>query len=189
MASPKRFCTVLLILLMSSVAVTLGSGSVKNVMVASLDGLREVPAVITEGHGEIKISIDRSIPSMEYTLTYSDLEGEVTQVHIHIGQRGANGGVAAFLCSNLGTAPAGTPECPPSPGTLIGTIAAEDVIAGAAGQGVGEGELDDLMRAIAKGAAYVNVHTDRFEGGEIRGQFGGRIRPNFTAPVRLSPRR
>ena len=62
-----------------------------------------------------------------YKLTYSGLEGTVSQAHIHFGKRAVNGGVSAFLCSNLPDPPAGTPACPAS-GTVAGEIDAADVV-------------------------------------------------------------
>ena len=90
------------------------------------------------------------------------------QAHIHFGQFAVNGGISVFLCSNLGNGPVGTPECPDS-GTVKGTLTAADVV-GPAAQGIDPGEFDELVAAIKAGIAYVNVHTDKFEGGEIRGQ-------------------
>ncbi len=54
------------------------------------------------------------------------------QAHIHVGQSGVNGGIAVFLCSNLGNGPAGTQACPPSPATVSGIADADDVLAVAA---------------------------------------------------------
>ena len=80
-----------------------------------------------------------------------------------------------FLCSNLGNGPAGTPACPASPATVSGTLDAGDVSAvpasaGAVTQGIGQGEFDELVRAMRAGVTYANVHTDRCPGGEVRGQ-------------------
>ena len=41
---------------------------------------------------------------------------------------------------------------------------------GPAGQGVEAGSFAELVRAIRAGYTYVNVHTTRWPGGEIRGQ-------------------
>jgi len=77
-------------------------------------------------------------------------------------------GFSVFLCSNLGNGPAGTPKCPQS-GQVTGTITAAQVI-GPEGQGISPGEFGELLRAIRAGVAYVNVHSDNFPAGEIRGQ-------------------
>jgi hypothetical protein len=84
---------------------------------ASLRGFQEVPAISTAGHGEFRAKISDDETSIEYVLTYSDLEGIVPPAtaplfaHIHLGQRGVNGGVSIFLCGG-----GGKPACPPPPG-------------------------------------------------------------------------
>jgi hypothetical protein len=140
---------------------------------ANLDGFEEVPAIVTDGEGKFKLKISRSERRLDYTLTYSGLEGgNVRFAHIHIGQMTANGDVVTFLCGG-GTKP--TP-CPPS-GTVTGTITPADLQpADATPQGI-DGptpeEFDDFVRAIRAGMTYANVHTDRYPGGEIRGQIDG----------------
>ena len=74
----------------------------------------------------------------------------------------------AFLCGG-----GGKPACPTPSGTVTGTITAADII-GPAAQGIGPGEFAEALRATRAGAAYVNVHTTVFPGGEIRGQISGR---------------
>ena len=106
---------------------------------------------------------------ISYELRYADLEGGVLQAHIHLGQRSVNGGISAFLCSNLGNAPAGTPACPPSPATVTGTIEPAQVV-GPAAQGIAPGQFDELARAILAGVTYANVHSSKFPDGEVRGQ-------------------
>lgn len=135
-----------------------------------LRAFEEVPAISSPGDGRFNIRINGSGSSLSYQLTYSRLQGSVTQAHIHIAQRGVNGNIVIFLCSNLGNGPAGTQACPPSPGSVSGTITADDVVANAAAQGIAAGELGEVLRAMRNGATYVNVHSDLFPGGEIRGQ-------------------
>jgi hypothetical protein len=50
---------------------------------------------------------------------------------------------------------------------------AGDVI-GPAGQGVAAMEFDELLRAMRAGRTYVNVHSDKHPGGEIRGKLSHR---------------
>src|SRR5690606_18918505 len=83
--------------------------------------------------------------------------------------RHTNGGISAFLCTNLGNGPAGTQPCPDTTATLSGTITPEQII-GPTEQGIAAGEFEELVRAIRSGAAYVHVHTMTFPAGEIRGQ-------------------
>lgn len=135
----------------------------------ALDGYEEVPAVSTTANGTFRARIGPSGDSLSYKIEYSALEGDVLQSHIHLGQPGVNGAPSAFLCSNLGNGPAGTPPCPPGPAAVEGTITADDVI-GPAPQGIAPGELGELMRAIRAGVTYANVHSSKFPGGEIRSQ-------------------
>jgi hypothetical protein len=55
---------------------------------------------------------------------------------------------------------------------VSGTITPASVI-GPAAQGIQAGEFAELVRALRAGAAYANVHTTTFPGGEIRGQISG----------------
>jgi hypothetical protein len=136
----------------------------------SLTGLEEAPlALSTAGSGEFTAKISKAGDQIEYELSYAGLEGEVTQAHIHFGSRSQAGGVAIFLCTNLGNGPAGTQACPAAPATITGTIVAADVI-GPAGQGITAGQLEEVLAAMKDGATYVNVHSALYPGGEIRAQ-------------------
>lgn len=65
--------------------------------------------------------------------------------------------------------PAGTPACPVPGGSGSGTVAAGQVV-GPAVQGISRGEWEEALAAIRSGIAYVNVHSTRNPGDEIRGQ-------------------
>ena len=138
-----------------------------------LSGFEEVPAVSTDGNGRFQAKVHRGQDAIAYRLRYRELEGNVTQSHIHFAQRAVNGGISVFLCSNLGNGPMGTQPCPAAPATIEGTIGPEDVI-GPSGQGIAAGEFDELLRAIDAGATYVNVHSTLWPGGEIRAQLEAR---------------
>jgi len=133
-----------------------------------LRGYEEVPALTTGGGGLFHATVEPD--AISYELSYnSAFRGSVLQAHIHFAQRGVNGGIVVFLCTNLGNGPAGTQACPAAPATISGTIHASDII-GAASQGLVAGDLAGLERAIRAGIAYVNIHSTIFPGGEIRGQ-------------------
>lgn len=137
---------------------------------ASLKGIEEPPAVSSTGRGTFRGLISEDGASLSYTVSYEDLEGDILQSHIHLGQRGVNGGIAVFLCTNLGNGPAGTPLCPGTrEGTVSGTVTGADIV-GPSGQGLTAGEWAELLRAIDKNVTYCNVHTTKHGSGEIRGQ-------------------
>jgi hypothetical protein len=152
-----------------------GSGAGFNHLRATLSGYQEVPAVSSTGSAEFTADVGKNGSSISWRLRYGGLEGAVQQSHIHFGQRSVNGGISVFLCTNLGNGPAGTQTCPQS-GTISGTITAADVspaipaTAGARTQGIDTGEYAELVRAIAAGTAYANLHSAKWPGGEIRAQ-------------------
>lgn len=144
-----------------------------------LSGYQEVPSVSTTGNGEFTARISNDESRIDWELSYSELEGAVQQSHIHIGNKGVNGGITVFLCTNLGNGPTGTQPCPAPPATITGTIFAADVspnipaTAAARTQGLNTGEIDELIKAIRAGSTYVNIHSTTWPGGEIRSQIDG----------------
>lgn len=140
---------------------------------ASLVSYEEVPAVSSVGSGSFRASIDEAAGAIHWTLSYEDLEADVTQSHLHLGQASVNGGISVFLCSNLGNGPAGTQACPARTAELSGVIMAGDMVGGATAQGLSPGEFAELIEAIRSGVVYANVHTTARPGGEIRGQIKG----------------
>jgi hypothetical protein len=139
---------------------------------ALLTGYEEAPSVSTAGRGEFSATIAPDGDVIDYTATYSGLQGAVTQGHIHVGQLSVNGSIVIFLCQTAAN-PDPTGLAPPCPqeGTVAGTITAANVIAGSmAPQQLAAGDLAAVLAAIRAGAAYVNVHTNVSPGGEIRGQ-------------------
>jgi CHRD domain len=155
----------------SVVAATAIAGGGKEIR-EHLTGFQEVPVVSTDGEGRFKAEVRRD--RIDYQLRWEDLEGTVTQAHIHLGQRDVNGGISVWLCGNPAppviVPPPGTQACPlTNPATISGTITEDDVV-GPTGQGIEAGEFDELLRGIRAGVTYANVHSQRFGGGEIRAQ-------------------
>jgi hypothetical protein len=141
-----------------------------------MSGYNETPlALSTTGNGRFQARISRDESEIQWELSFGDLEGTVTQSHIHFGSSAQTGGVSIFLCSNLGNGPAGTQACPasaPDDNPVTGVATAANVI-GPAGQGIAAGEFAEIIAAIRAGVAYVNVHSTKYPGGEIRAQFPG----------------
>ena len=139
-----------------------------------LSGYEETPsAVSTTGNGTFTARISNDNSQITWELSYADLEGAVQQAHIHFGQKGVTGPISVFLCTNLGNGPVGTQPCPAPPAAISGTIMAADVTNLANERGISAGELDELIAAIRAGVTYVNVHSTRWPGGEIRSQIDG----------------
>lgn len=165
----------------SSVAALQTTEPVTNdpVLFTDLAGAQEIPPRTSAGSGEASVvlrpgadlSLGTADDLIDYTLSYSGLT-EVQQAHIHNGAVGVNGGVNLFLCTNLANGPAGriVPTCPAAAGTVTGTLALADFIAAGGVQ-----DFAQLIQAIQAGNTYVNVHTQAFGGGELRGQLGRNV--------------
>lgn len=139
---------------------------------AGMKSTSEVPSNVTDGLGTFQATLSPDGSTLTYTLLYFNLQGNVTQSHIHIGNENTNGGIVLFLCSNAPPSGVTTPACPPSgasPVTVSGTLTAANLIA-VAGQGITSDKFSDVIEAMRHGAAYANVHSDSFPAGEIRGQ-------------------
>jgi hypothetical protein len=131
-------------------------------------------AVSTPARGSFRAAIDDRSETIHYVLSYEGLVADVTQAHIHFGQRHTVGGIVVWLCQTAGTqAPpavaAVTPDCGgPRANTVTGTIRPAQVLT-VTGQGIDAGEFAELVRAIRAGTTYANVHSVTFGPGEIRG--------------------
>jgi CHRD domain-containing protein len=162
------FAAVLLTMVVAPV--TAGAETVKTRLI----GYQETPSTINSAaSGEFTVKIKKDGTAIDYVLTYRDLSSPVTQSHIHFGRAGFTGGIVLFLCTNL-TPPAGVPTpqtCPAAPAIITGTLTAADVIA-VPGQGIDPGDsgFAEMVQAIRRAAAYVNVHTVLHPSGEIRGR-------------------
>lgn len=136
---------------------------------ADLEGFQEVPAISTVATGRFRAVVDTRANTITWKLNYEGLEGAVTQSHVHFGQMSVNGGISFFLCTNLANGPAGTQTCPEGPAELTGVIT-PDLVIGPAGTGIEPGAMAEIVAAIKNGTAYANVHSAKWQAGEIRGQ-------------------
>jgi len=139
---------------------------------AHLMGFQEVPAVSTGASGTFEAVISPKGDAIDYEITYTGVQGTVTQSHMHVGQRSVNGGIVLWICSsatNPAPANATTAVCTSPDGHFAGTWRPENIQT-VATQQIKTGELNEVITAIRAGVAYVNVHSNLSPGGEIRGQ-------------------
>ncbi|MBI2851070.1 MAG: CHRD domain-containing protein [Chloroflexi bacterium] len=131
---------------------------------AHLSGGEEVPPVDTQAQGEAIFRFSDDGATLSFRLMVSNAEN-VSMAHIHLAARGQNGPVAVWLYPLA-------PPAKPIPGRFdgelsTGNITAANLVGPLQGQ-----PLSALIERIKAGEAYVNVHTAKFPGGEIRGQIG-----------------
>jgi CHRD domain len=164
---------LLAVLAVGSYAVA--GGAKDNVKADPLSGYFEGAAggpVSSVATGDFQAEIDDEAREIHFKLTYSGLEGEIRQAHIHFGQRSVNAGISIWLCeTTTNPRPIGSPDVPdcPQSGTVEFTVGADHVV-GPAPQGIAAGEFEEIAAAIRAGRAYANVHSSKFPGGELRGQ-------------------
>jgi hypothetical protein len=116
--------------------------------IANLSSSQEVPSNSSTATGYGRVFLDENAGTISFTVSFSGLSGNQVGAHIHAPAGiGANGGVII----NLGVA-GGTSN------TITGS---SPITAGQIAQ----------MRAHQ---TYINIHSDSFPGGEIRGQLAPR---------------
>jgi hypothetical protein len=87
------------------------------------------------------VTADGNLRTIRWTLTFSGLSGKAGAAHIHKGKAGVAGGVILSLCGPCRTGQTGQAKI-----------------------------SKDAADALEHGLAYVNVHTTKNAGGEVRGQ-------------------
>jgi hypothetical protein len=112
-----------------------------------MDGSQETPPVPTPGTGTFD-GVRTAPNELSYTYTWQDLIGMGTAAHIHKSPPGVPGPIVVPL-----TFPSG------HSGSITDKATVDPVL------------LDDICAHPAD--YYVNVHTDLYPGGEIRGQLQG----------------
>jgi hypothetical protein len=131
---------------------------------ALLRGQNEVPPVRTIATGNAIFQLSSNRDQIFFLLVIRNI-ARVIQAHIHLGRRGQNGPVTAFL---FGPSRFGISV---RRGIVRGVLTNRNLIGPLEGM-----TIPDLIREINNGNAYVNVHTTQNPDGEIRGQIFRRRR-------------
>jgi hypothetical protein len=115
---------------------------------ATLSGSQEVPPAATTASGQAEVQYNSNTGMLSWKVSYTGLSGPATAGHIHgPAAAGANAGIVVPFGANVTAQP----------------IAGEAKITAA--------QYGDL----AAGLWYVNIHSQKFPGGEIRGQLRKRM--------------
>ena len=158
----KKLGFTLFALVLMAMLPALGMGAEKthahHAYKTHLSGSAVVPKVKTTAKGMATFEAEMGGKELKYKLTVKDIEN-VTAAHIHIAKKGKNGPPVAGLF-------AGPKKEGKFSGALgEGTITDKDLVGPMAGKTV-----EDLIKALRSGELYVNVHTDKYPDGELRGQ-------------------
>jgi hypothetical protein len=120
--------------------------------VAMLSGANEVPPTDTDGEGIALVILNDAGDTLTVDVYWDDLTGPAMAAHIHIGAADVPGPVVIPF--------SGFPSA--VGGHFSNQYTAADVTGGVT--------FDDVIAALFAGNTYVNIHTARYPGGEIRGQ-------------------
>jgi len=127
---------------------------------ASLSGKDEVPPTESNSTGTAKFQVDENSSQVSYWVNVTGIK-KINQAHIHNGTEGQNGDIVVTLTKNKSAK--GNDDLPNI--GFSGNITKDDL------QGpLKDKELTDLVSLMSDGNAYVNVHTDKYPDGAIRGQ-------------------
>jgi hypothetical protein len=131
----------------------------QNGYLTALNGKNEVPSrpdVTATGMSGFIVNSGNS--KVWYQIEAEGLKG-VTQAHIHSGKAGENGPVVATLFKG-------------SKDTVNGALVQGSITADKLEGPLKGKSISDLVNLMDDASAYVNVHTQSFPDGEIRGQIG-----------------
>lgn len=129
---------------------------------AVVTGQHEVPPVYDDSEAEGAFALTADSTALHFIVYVYDLPSPVTGAHIHVGAPGVNGAAVRTLA--FGENMAG------------GTWTAAD------GEPFTPGRLNELLQ----GLLYVNLHTDDYPGGHIRGQVVGDPYSYLNEPYNLT---
>jgi hypothetical protein len=130
---------------------------------ATLSGNEEVPPTESNSTGTAKFQVTKNNDNESQVSYWVNITGikEVNAAHIHNGTTGENGDIVATLSNGKS---AEGDDRPPQIG-FAGNITSNEL------QGpLKDKEISDLVSLMSEGNAYVNVHTDKYPDGAIRGQ-------------------
>jgi len=148
----------LLLVILVACAGTATAAEPKNFR-AHLSGAAQVE---TQAQGQAIFRLSADGQELWYQLIVANIDG-VFMAHIHLAPPDQNGPVVVWLYPD---APPPAPISGDLNGILAqGTITADDLVGPLSGN-----TMIDLIEAIRAGNTYVNVHTQEYPPGEIRGQ-------------------
>jgi hypothetical protein len=152
------FIVLCLTILITAAAALGAAGAVAQsgkTLTATLTGAAEVPGPgDPDATGTAEVRINPGQRSVCYTLTWANVDDPVWGAHIHVGEAGTAGGVVVTLF--------GAPELPRT--SYPGTFTVSDCVITSASSA----QLADIIDNPA--GYYVNIHTDTYPDGAIRGQ-------------------
>ena len=134
-----------------------------------LNGANENPDVPTPGTGTAEIEIDTVLKTMTLEVLFSGLLGNTTASHIHCcTPPTGNAGVATQVPTFIGF-PLGVTSGTYSNVFDMSSLSSYNPDFVAMHGGTADSAFDFLLANMLAGQSYLNIHSEMFRGGEIRG--------------------
>ena len=111
--------------------------------------------------GTAKFLVNDNNSQISYWINVTGIK-KINQAHVHNGTTGQNGDIVVSLLSNSKSAKGNA--TPPKIG-FNGNITKSDLRGP-----MQDKKISDLITLMGNGSAYVNIHTDKYPKGAIRGQ-------------------
>ena len=111
--------------------------------------------------GTAKFLVNKNNSQISYWINVTGIK-QINQAHVHNGTTGQDGDIVVSLLSNSKSAKGNA--TPPKIG-FNGNITKGDLRGPMQGK-----DISDLITLMGNGSAYVNIHTDKYPKGAIRGQ-------------------
>ena len=163
-------------LLLSAALAACGSSSGKETLHANMDATQELPAPVglanppptgtaaftNNGDGTVSYTVNASSLSTQFSgVTF-------TGMHIHFAPVGSFAGVVVPLTTP--TIPTGATGAAAGTITVTGTFTSSTCTTGVVNCINAGNTVDSVLTQMRNGGAYINIHTSRNTGGELRGQ-------------------
>lgn len=126
------------------------AGAGERTFSATLTAEQEAGDVVTDGSGMATVTLRSNGTDLFFEITTSGLTGPVRAAHFHSAPAGEEGEIVLVLDPFIIVAEDDV--------QILGTIQMSDIT------------VDDPLQELLAGTLYINLHTDAFPGGEIRGQ-------------------
>lgn len=140
-------------------AFALAANASAQTLTANLNGGEETPILNTGAVGTAEVIVDETNQEFTVTLRVFNIPTPTTAGHIHIGAAGIAGPVVInFPDAIVGRTGDFAMTFRVGPNQFVARPA------------IGINSVQDAIQAIVNGNSYVNIHTQQFPAGEIRGQ-------------------
>jgi len=125
---------------------------------ATLTGSAEIPVVLTGAFATATVTLDTDTKTVSWNIDVWNLPSGINAAHFHVGPPGVAGPTVVNI---------------PFPATASNDFnLSGSATTATAGLRPDQGirSWDDFLQSLTGGTIYLNIHTQVFGGGEIRGQ-------------------